>query len=92
MVGVCINLLLGKSNEILVVGIHVGQLTVNQHHDLILAGGLLLPDVGGDDPLSLLPKSGVSVHLQEKLSVRIETLSYTTLKFSTMNENFMVAI
>ena len=46
--------LLGKSNEIFVVGVHVGQLTVNQHHDLILAGGLLLPDVGRDDPLSLL--------------------------------------
>ena len=58
--------LLGKSNEILVVGVHVGQLTVNQHHDLVLAGGLLLPDVGRDDPLGLLPQSGVSVHLQDK--------------------------
>ena len=48
------------------VGVHVGQLTVNQHHDLVLAGGLLLPDVGRDDPLRLLPQSGVSVHLQDK--------------------------
>ena len=48
------------------VGVHVGQLTVNQHHDLVLAGGLLLPDVGRDDPLGLLPQSGVSVHLQDR--------------------------
>ena len=58
-----VNILLGKSNEILVVGVHVSQLAINQHHDLVLAGGLLLPDVGGDDPLGLLPQSGVSVHL-----------------------------
>ena len=60
------NILLGKSNEILVVGVHVRQLAINQHHDLVFAGGLLLPDVGGDDPLSLLPQSGVSVHLGKR--------------------------
>ena len=52
------------------VGVHVSQLAVNQHHDLVFAGGLLLPDVGGDDPLSLLSQSGVSVHL-EKRTVKI---------------------
>ena len=61
-----VNILLGKSNEILVVGVHVGQLAINQHHDLVFAGGLLLPDVGGDDPLSFLPQSGVSVHLWKR--------------------------
>ena len=58
--------LLCKPDKVLMVGVHVGQLVVNQHHDLVLAGGLLLPDVGRDDPLGLLPQSGVSVHLQDK--------------------------
>lgn len=46
------------------VGVHVRQLAVNQHHDLILALGLLLPDVGRDDPLGLLLQPRVAVHLQ----------------------------
>ena len=46
--------LLGKSDEVLVVGVHVGQLKVNQGHDLVLAHPLLLPDVRGEDPLNLL--------------------------------------
>ena len=48
------------------VGVHVGQLTVNEHHDLILALGLLLPDVGRDDPLCLLLQPRVSVHLRQR--------------------------
>ena len=56
---------LGESDEVLVVGVHVGQLAVYQHHDLVLALGLLLPDVGGDDPLHLLPQPRVAVHLRE---------------------------
>ena len=55
-----------KSNEVLMVGVHVGQLVVNQHHDLVLALGLLLPDVGGDDPLGLLFQSWIAVHLMVK--------------------------
>ena len=46
------------------VGVHVRQLAVNQHHDLILALGLLLPDVGRDDTLGLLLQPRVAVHLQ----------------------------
>ena len=56
--------LLCKADEVLVVGVHVRQLAVNQHHDLILALGLLLPDVGRDDPLGLLLQPRVAVHLQ----------------------------
>ena len=52
------------------VGVHVGELTVDQHHDLVLALGLLLPDVGRDDPLGLLLQSRIPVHL------RRETFSY----------------
>ena len=48
------------------VGVHVGQLTIDKHHDLVLAGLLLLPDVGGDDPLRLLSKTRISLHLREK--------------------------
>ena len=35
---------LGKADEVLVVGVHVGQLAVNVHHDLLLALLLLLPE------------------------------------------------
>ena len=73
-----VNILLGKSNEILVVGVHVSQLAVNQHHDLVLAGRLLLPDVGGDDPLSLLSQSGVSVHLWKRLESKVKSKSAVT--------------
>lgn len=34
---------LGKADEVLVVGVHVGQLAVYVHHDLLLALLLLLP-------------------------------------------------
>lgn len=47
------------------VGIHVSQLVVNEHHDLVLAFGLLLPDVGCYDPLSLLLQSWITVHLMD---------------------------
>ena len=46
------------------VGVHVGELTVYEHHDLILALGLLLPDVGRDDPLGLLLQSRIPIHLR----------------------------
>ena len=35
---------LGKADEVLVVGVHVGQLAVYVHHDLLLALLLLLSD------------------------------------------------
>ena len=45
------------------VGVHVSQLTVDEHHDLVLAGLLLLPYVGGDDSLSLFSKTRITLHL-----------------------------
>ena len=36
--------LLGESDKVFVVGVHVRQLAVDQHHDLFLAGLLLLPE------------------------------------------------
>ena len=51
------------------VGVHVCQLTVYQHHDLILALLLLLPDVGSDDPLSLLFQQRITVHLSRELEL-----------------------
>ena len=35
---------LGEADEVLVVSVHVGQLAVDQHHDLVLALLLLLPE------------------------------------------------
>ena len=48
------------------VCVHVCKLAVNEHHDLILALGFLLPDVRGDDPLGLLLQPWVAVHLTDK--------------------------
>ena len=47
------------------VSVHVRELAVDEHHDLILAFGLLLPNVGRDDPLRFLLQSRVTVHLRE---------------------------
>ena len=47
------------------VRVHVGQLAVDQEADLVLALLLLLPDVGGDDPLRLLAESRVAIHLAD---------------------------
>ena len=49
------------------VGVHVRELTVNKHHDLVLALLLLLPDVGGDDPLGLLSQARIPLHLEGKI-------------------------
>ena len=62
------NILLGKSNEILVVGVHVGKLAVYQHHDLVLARLLFLTDVGGDDSLGLFSQAGIALHLTGNIS------------------------
>ena len=58
--------LLCKPDKVLMVGVHVGELTVYEHHDLVLALGLLLPDVGRDDPLGLLLQSRIPIHLGER--------------------------
>lgn len=49
----------GKSNEVLMVGVHVGQLNVYQQQHLILGAVFSVPDVLGDDPLHLLSQHGV---------------------------------
>ncbi len=60
------SLLLSKSNEVLVVGIHVRQLAVDEETDLVLAPLFLLPYVSGDDPLGLFAETGVAVHLRRR--------------------------
>ena len=54
---------LGKSNEILVVGVHVGQLAVVEEENVFLAELLPLPNVCGDDALSLFLQTRVPRHL-----------------------------
>ena len=39
------NCSLGEADEVLMVGVHVSQLAVNMHHDLLLALLLLLPEI-----------------------------------------------
>ena len=48
------------------IGVHVGELGVDEETDLVLALLLLLPDVRCDDPLGLLAESGVAVHLRRQ--------------------------
>ena len=47
------------------VGVHVGELAVDEEADLVLAPLLLLPDVGGHDALGLLTEARVAIHLNE---------------------------
>ena len=51
------------------VGVHVGELGVDEEADLVLAAGLLLADVGRHNPLGLLAEAGIAIHLpnSEKL-------------------------
>ena len=53
------------------IGVHVSQVDINEHHDLILAGLLLLPDVCRDDSLSLFSQPGVALHLQTNVKTYI---------------------
>ena len=55
------------------ISVHVSQLEVNKQHDLLLAGLLLLPDVSGDDSLSLFSQTGVALHLEINIKVFIVT-------------------
>jgi hypothetical protein len=57
------NNLLCKADKILMVGVHVGKLTVDQHENLVFASLLLLSDVGSYDPFGLLSQTRVAIHL-----------------------------
>lgn len=89
---------LGESDEILVVGVDVGELDVDEQQDLresgvreggnsrgssvgnrvgahlVLGFALPLADVGGDDPLRLLPQPGVGTELKKREKAREEPL------------------
>ena len=60
---VVINCLLGESDEVFVVGVHVCQFAVDEHDNLIFAPLLLLTNVGRNDTLRLLSQRGVPIHL-----------------------------
>ena len=55
--------LLGESDEVFVVGVHVCQFAVDEHDNLIFAPLLLLSNVSRDDTLRLLSQTGVPIHL-----------------------------
>ena len=55
--------LLGESDEVFVVGVHVCQFAVDEHDNLIFAPLLLLTNVSRDDTLRLLSQTGVPIHL-----------------------------
>ncbi len=51
------------------VGVHIGELAVDEQDDLVLAALLPLADVRGDDPLGLLAQARVAVHLRKEKTV-----------------------
>ena len=73
--------LLGESDEVFVVGVHVCQFAVDEHDNLIFAPLLLLTNVSRDDTLRLLSQTGVPIHLGEGNTQRVESLAkwYGTL-------------
>ena len=53
-----------ESNKVLMIGVHVSELRVDEETDLILALLFLLADVRGHDAFSLLAEARVAVHLE----------------------------
>ncbi len=54
---------LGESDEVLVVGVHVGDLDVDEQHELVLGLLLLFAHARVDDALRLLAQRRVPRHL-----------------------------
>ena len=62
--------LLGKSDEVFVVGVHVRQLDVDQQQDLFFGFLFLAGYVPGYNSFCLFTKTGISCHLvKEKESI-----------------------
>jgi len=55
---------LSKSDEVLVVCVHVSELNVNEQNELVLRLLLILTDPLVHDSLGLLPQMGISLHLE----------------------------
>lgn len=53
------------------VGVHISQLTIDKHQNLVFASLLLLADVGGDDALGFLSQARIAVHLRNKKKMHI---------------------
>ena len=62
--------LLGESNKVLVIGIHVCQLKVNQQNQLLFAFLLALSNVGADYSFGHFTQSWVAVHLKIFVEIR----------------------
>jgi len=54
---------LGEANEVLMIGVHIGQLKVNKQQDLFLAAMLALAHMCCDNTFGLLTQTWVSTHL-----------------------------
>lgn len=57
---------LGKANEIFVIGIHVSQLKINKQQDLLLAALFPLTHMCGNDALGFLPQAWIATHLSKQ--------------------------
>ena len=55
--------LLGKAYEVLVICVHICELTVNQTEHMILTSRFFLADIGCNNSFSFFSESGISVHL-----------------------------
>jgi len=54
---------LSEANEVFVIGVHVGQLDFNEHHQLTLHFLLILTDSHIYDPLTFVTEPRISNHL-----------------------------
>ena len=55
--------LLGKADEVLVICVHVGELYVDEQHQLVLRLLLVLTDLHAHDSLTLVAQPRISNHL-----------------------------
>lgn len=72
------------------IGVHVGELGVDEEADLVLAILLLLPNVSRDNSLSLLTKARVALHLKSRRKLEeleaARNASFLRVLLGTINE------
>lgn len=65
-----------KTDEILMVGVHVSQLVVNHQNQLLFALLLALSNVSGDDSFGFLAQSRIAIHFLSATPDDIRELDY----------------
>ena len=82
--------LLGESDKVFVVGVHVCQFAVDEHDNLIFAPLLLLTNVSRDDTLRLLSQTGVPIHLGGEIHRELSHWPNGTGPYSSGHRNIIL--